>query len=359
MSYFGPSGFPFVKSCLYFSSCDTLDPCEDCVTQDLASSCVTYCSAPIEGTLGANLISVIGDVSDETTCKQRCLEEGPCSVYTYHRANSTSSPETCFLLTAVGSPVKECGDSTCVTGLPDCQVSSPICSYLDDDGVIMEGGVKVTGGGEKNITLLRLGECPAPVALAIGTGGDGEYSAGGGGSGYVAHSVDLLPAAAYVRMIAFAGAQSEDSYVKDVASDSIIVLGEKGMDSPYSSGNNADGGAGYSGGGGQVYDPPTTCSGNGGYDGSDGEGCSSTRAGGEGSNLDISTIPLRNFKLSPGQGGEGGGSGNSGGGGGGVLLDNTGPSREDVFRGEGYGGGGHASDYGLPGVVLLDFVPEE
>ena len=66
---------------------------------------------------------------------------------------------------------------------------------------------------------------------------------------------------------------------------------------------------GYSGGGGFSYNPPSTCSGNGGYDGSNGEGCSSTRAGGEGSGLDISTIPLRNFGLSPGRGGEGGGTG--------------------------------------------------
>ena len=44
VSYFGPAGFPFVDSCVYFSSCDTLDPCEDCVTQDLSSACLTYCS---------------------------------------------------------------------------------------------------------------------------------------------------------------------------------------------------------------------------------------------------------------------------------------------------------------------------
>ena len=44
VSYFGPAGFPFVDSCLYFSSCDTLDPCEDCVTQDLSSACVDFCS---------------------------------------------------------------------------------------------------------------------------------------------------------------------------------------------------------------------------------------------------------------------------------------------------------------------------
>ena len=44
VSYFGPAGFPFVDSCVYFSSCGELDPCEDCVTQDLSSACVYFCS---------------------------------------------------------------------------------------------------------------------------------------------------------------------------------------------------------------------------------------------------------------------------------------------------------------------------
>ena len=104
--------------------------------------------AGIEGTVGSNWIRVIGDVSDESTCKQSCQEDALCSVYTYHPVNSKSSPETCFLLSALGSPVKECKDDECVTGLPDCQASAPICNYLDD-GEIVEGGVKVEGGGRK------------------------------------------------------------------------------------------------------------------------------------------------------------------------------------------------------------------
>ena len=125
VSYFGPSGFPFVDSCLYFSSCDILNPCENCTTQDLSSYCITFCSAPIEGSLGTNLITVIGDVSDEPTCKQSCQEEALCSAYTYHWANSTSSPKICYLLTTVGSPVRECADNTCATGLPDCDARAP------------------------------------------------------------------------------------------------------------------------------------------------------------------------------------------------------------------------------------------
>ena len=361
VSYFGPLGFPFVDSCLYFSSCDILNPCENCTTQDLSSYCITYCSAPIEGTVGANLISVIGDVSDESTCKQMCQEEAPCSVYTYHWANSTSSPKTCFLLTNIGSPVRECADNSCATGLPDCEGSAPICSYLDDGGTIQEGGVNVTvGEGEKNIALLRLGECPAPVALAIGPGGEGPYAGGGGGSGYVAHTVDL-PAGAYVKMTAFAGDRSA-SYVKDLDTDSVIVEGEMGGDGERTSTGvtTADGGAGYSGGGGYCFDGLTNAGGNGGSNGRDGGGTAAcgTSAGGEGSVLDVATIPLRNFKLGPGDGGNWVGM-PGGGGGGGVLVDDTGPERPDFQTGEGFGGGGYQKSYGLPGAVLLDFVPEE
>ena len=54
-------------------------------------------------------------------------------------------------------------------------------------------------------------------------------------------------------------------------------------------------------------------------------------------------------------------NGNFGGGGGGVLVNDVGPSRPDEGDGQGYGGGGGLYDNsdGLPGVVILDFAPEE
>ena len=219
------------------------------------------------------------------------------------------------------------------------------------------------GGGGKNITLLRLGECPAPVALAIGTGGEGPYAGGSGGSGYVAYSVDL-PAGAYVKMMAFAGRRfaGSESYVKDMDTGSIIVQGDMGGEGERTSTGvtAADGGAGYSGGGGYCFDGITNGGGSGGRNGGDGGGtdrCKTSAAGGEGSDLNITSIPLRSFKLSPGDGGSFAGL-PGGGGGGGILVDNNGPARPDYQTGEGFGGGGFQQD-GLPGVVLLDFVPEE
>ena len=192
------------------------------------------CSAPVEGTLGSNLISTINAVSDELTCKQSCLEEPSCRIYTYHRANSTYSPDTCFLLSAIASPVGECADETCLTALPDCLLSAPVCAYLDD-GVLMERGVLVTEG-EKSIDLLRLGECPSPVAVAVGGGGSGAF--GGGGSGFVGHSA--LPHASYMRLMASAGGPAADSYLKDA--DATILTGGKGEDAGDS--GDYDGGAG-------------------------------------------------------------------------------------------------------------------
>ena len=72
-TYFGPSGFPFTNSCLFFSSCEKLDQCSDCFTEE--TSC-KFCNAAVEGNLGSNLISVIDDVSDEGHCDESCqLEE--------------------------------------------------------------------------------------------------------------------------------------------------------------------------------------------------------------------------------------------------------------------------------------------
>ena len=208
------------------------------------------CSAPIEGTLGKNLISEINDISEELTCKQRCQEEELCSLYTYQRANSTTSPETCYLLRTIGSPVEECADETCATGVPDC-TGAPTCAYLVD-GVIMEQGVKVTyffGSVEKKISLIRMGECPLPIAVAVGGGGNGGN--GGAGSGYVAHSILDLPLAPSITLVVKAGrggintlfsVPAEDSYVKFAGSDAALVTGAGGGDAGVT--DFYDGGAG-------------------------------------------------------------------------------------------------------------------
>ena len=351
ITYFGPDGSPFYNDCFVYSTCDTLDPCVDCYTE--AAVCTQFCTAPVEGAMGDNIVGVIDDVGDGTICEDSCKMEEACAIFTYHRPNSSLFPSTCFLLTALEEPIIPCDGDTCVTGLPDC-LGMPICAYLED-GVIMQQGVKATEG-EKNIDLLRLGACPSPVAVAIGGGGEG--GDGGGGSGYVSYSSDL-PFAAYVKLLAFAGGPAADSFLKDRESDAFIVTGEKGGEGDLEPGSR-DGGAGYSGGGGYG-----NCGdgGNGGSAGSDGEdgipGADCTAyIGGDGSDLDVSTILLRNFVLSAGEAGVS--YGNIGGAGGGVLVNAIGPPRPDDENGQGYGGGGwYYNRDGLPGVVVLDFALEE
>ena len=153
------------------------------------------CSAPVEGSIvGSNLVSTIDNVPDELTCQQRCLEFFNCTVYTYHRANSTFFPETCHLLTHLKSPVKECLEDTCRTGLQDCS-DPPICSYLLD-GEMVNACLIPNDIGVRNVDLLQIGACPPPVAVAVGGGGRSVY--GGGGSGYVSHCV--LPSKPYMKL---------------------------------------------------------------------------------------------------------------------------------------------------------------
>ena len=82
-------------------------------------------------------------------------------MYTYHPANNPTLPETCYLLTALGEPIRECEEDTCVSGLPNCEGS--ICAFLEG-GVMYPQGISVTGE-EKNIELLTLGVCPSTVAM--------------------------------------------------------------------------------------------------------------------------------------------------------------------------------------------------
>ena len=161
------------------------------------------------------------------------------------------------------------------------------------------------------------------------------------------------------------------SYVKEcdsscelelcAASDNMdIVRAEYGQP-----GAGGYGGAGFSGGGGcnvfGVGCNDVVC-GNGGSNGSDGQpgGVDCNCEGGAGAGVNISTIRLTSFVLSPGEGGIAN-SGDSifGGGGGGVLINGKGPPAPNRGWGEGFGGGGSNGYNGLPGAVIFDFMPDE
>ena len=67
------------------------------------------------------------------------------------------------------------------------------------------------------------------VVLAVGGGGGQFGYCGGGGSGYVAYNMSL-PQKEYIRLLAHAGSNGEDSYVIDMSNGEDVVRGARGED---------------------------------------------------------------------------------------------------------------------------------
>ena len=117
-----------------------------------------------------------------------------------------------------------------------------------------------------------------------------------------------------------------------------------------------NGGDGYSGGGAGDNNYRGE---NGGSNGSDG-GSYDSAMGGKGSGLDIGTLNITRFILSPGKAGTAGGNSvynAAGGGGGGILVNGEKPGGGSEHSGEGFGGGGgyyYGGFPGFPGCVLIE-----
>ena len=113
------------------------------VFNPIGTSAIThpYCSAPIEGPIESNLISEIDNVS-KGTCDTLCQDEETCGVYTYYPAGTLLPDGTCYLLTALGEPIRECEENSCVSGLPNCEGS--ICAFIEG-GVMFPEGILMTG----------------------------------------------------------------------------------------------------------------------------------------------------------------------------------------------------------------------
>ena len=253
-------------------------PPKDCLSEEV--ECF-YCTAPVEGSLSTNLLATLGDINDEAVCSFECQAEPLCQYYTYHQRNSTLFPSTCFLLASLEGPIVPCDNGTCSSGSPDCL--SSLCEFLDTAGNLLPRGVLVTS--TRAFNMVRIGPCPTAFAVAVGGGGTTTGDAGSG-SGYVAYE-ELRAFRPYLSYDAIVGAADEASEVHDLSDVKTIVRADPGVDGPD------DGGRGYSGGGASDGDP---AGGDGGSDGDDGED-SGDKTGGQGSGLDISTIPIESFVL--------------------------------------------------------------
>ena len=280
-SYYGQGGIPFVGTCILFNDCSILEPVVDCYTEDIECFGL-FCNATVEGRLGENLIDFVADVT-MTECENECEVKEQCQFFTYHQANSTVYPGTCFLLTKLQEPIIPCENGTCVSGIPNCREN--LCTFLDG-GFFRPNGIVVTETRE--IDFLAIGECPIVLAVAVGGGGNTTANAGSG-SGYVEFQ-ELRVSQPYMRFEARVGSAAEASEVTDKSDGSSVTRALPGGNggSSYS-----DGAPGYSGGGASDYN---VRGGDGGSDGTDGDDTGSND-GGRGSGFDISIIPLKFFEL--------------------------------------------------------------
>ena len=288
-SYFGKTGVPFVETCILFSECSVLDSCEDCFTKEV--ECGIFCNAPVEGAIGENLIDFVSEVS-EAACEAECTIREECNYFTYHWDNSTTFPATCFLLEELLEPITHCEDGTCISGSPGCvRTGQNLCAFLDN-GILYPNGIVVTETDfpGKAIDQIIIGECPAAIAVAVGGGGTSDYDAGSG-SGYVEFIELEAPTNPYMQFQLIVGKHDEASELVSNDGNSLLIA-LPGVGAPKTGG----GSDGYSGGGADPKHDGDGFGGAGGTDGGDGQD-SPDYEGGQGSGLDISTIPLKNFQL--------------------------------------------------------------
>ena len=288
-SYYGLAGAPFSDTCLLFRECQVLDPVEECFTEDI--DCVIFCNAPVEGQLGSeNLLDIVSDIN-EGDCEDLCNVEEQCKFFTFHFSNSTLYPSTCFLLREIQGPIIPCQDDTCTTVSSKCENS--LCIFLED-GVLVPNGIILNE--TKDVDILTIGPCSAGAnVLAMVVGGGGSWNGGGGGpgSGYVEFQ-ELPSSQPFVQFDATVGSSDEQSTLSTISngSSNVLVTALPG-ESVMNSNNGCDG---YSGGGAYCCSGVVGSGGDGGMDGSDGQD-SSDYTGGQGSGLDVRTIPLTHFEL--------------------------------------------------------------
>ena len=204
-----------------------------------------------------------------------------------------STNRTRFSQHSLQEPYRSC--SSCSSGPVDCTQSSDLCYFLQEDGTLSEKVIFNSTATNFTVTPVTLGDCREIAVLAVGGGGRGGgiYSGGGGGSGYVEITKFSASDSTGNRLIEVTvGAEQEES---SVTLGGRLLLQARPGESV--SGSAMPGGAGFSGGG--------AGSGSGNYAGADGgsdggDGGTnphSGAAGGKGSGVDVSSLPVAGFSL--------------------------------------------------------------
>ena len=345
-NFFGEnSDFHPHNACLLFSECESKIASEDCLLGTREPDCdctsVKYCPCSIEyegGTDSDNFVDLASEVENEGECKSLCLNTTDCAIFTYFDDQHPFQPNFCLLLKDAGydKAITKC--KHCKTGPATCQSGQKCQAAFLTDGTTE--GLVVFAKANSSATLVSAErDCYMEVrALAIGGGGSrsGIYGPfGGAGSGYP--EVGLLQLRANETLNLVVGGAKQTSSVEK--NGQVILIAAAGQDNI---GNN--GGDGYSGGGAGGYNYGQ----DGGFDGGDGGSFN----GGTGSGIDVKTLNMTRFVLTPGKAGLT--LNNNGGGGGGILVNREKPSGGNDNQGEGFGGGGYYIYGGLPGCVLIE-----
>ena len=241
-----------------------------------------------------------------------------------------------MLLSNTGMQQSALACDHCDTGPASCQAAQKCQAAVLTDGATNQF---VFAKSTSTATLVsKEKDCYLDAkALAIGGGGlwsgtEGNY--GAGGSGYVEFGVLRVKANQTLNLQVGTAGQTS-SIERD---GQVLLLATAGH---KASGNS--GGDGYSGGGGALED--------GGEDGGDAEDHGGPNKGGHGSGLDIGSVNMTKFTLSPGKAGVV--TGSWGGGGGGIIVNGEKPTGQN-HHGEGFGGGAGFVGEALPGCVLIE-----
>ena len=349
------------SSCLLFSACERKAACNDCVIGTNQDDCT--CSIDYYGEIDkSNFVEAVASVPDEVTCKNFCSKATHCAFYTYYNSQHPYQPEVCILLSNPGieksqidnsrrgksglqSSAKKCDN--CKTGPVSCEINQECKVALLTSNDQAHPYIFAESNHTKVTLVTGEKSCFREMrVLAIGGGGSSGFRSGGG-SGHP--ELNLLQLRSNETLSLTVGPGIETMIEKDGVE---LLIGAKGQN-----GNDAKGGDGYSGGG-AGFDKSNTGK-DGGSDGSDGHS-SGGILGGKGSGLDLTTLNMARFVLTPGKAGTG--FKNFGGGGGGILVNGKRPQDgRNRYDGEGFGGGrgasknyGYSKPIGFPGCVLIE-----
>merc|ERR1712123_481023 len=174
ITYFGMDSFPLRDICQLFLSCDTVQPCSNCVSE--TRECYQTCGTNYSGAIDENLLEAITDVGKEVDCQFLCQANTECTFYTYFFATDVTSPLLCFLLSGIEEPIETC--ENCVTGPADCDGGTTVYSTTTTTATDIDPDVVFIGpgyGGRDGLSEVLLLPSLTPASCTPPPFPHGEY----------------------------------------------------------------------------------------------------------------------------------------------------------------------------------------